>query len=639
MFFFSPLSIKQKIKYILIISTTSGVVLSSAIFIIHKMQILKRNTIQEITTLTHIIENDISTALVFNDHDTATETLSKLKINPDILMVYIFNNEKKKFASYQRHDSPDNQNIFLEKGSVFKWGNTTIDIVRSIEFDDEKYGTLLLKYNLMPIYNELKSDIIITLIFLVVALIFTFLMSFLLEKVISTPILDLKNIAKKISETNDHSIRAKKKYPDEIGELVDGFNLMLNEIQDRDIELKRQNELLERRVRQRTIQLDHRKNELEHTNLKLKDAVKKALEMTEKAETANKYKSIFFTNMTHEMRTPMNAILGFAELLEQRPVGDIEKEYINAISSAGKSLLALINEILDMSKIEAGKFELEIKPVNIAQILNETKQIFSKLAINKGLEFITNIDPDLPDILIIDGPRFRQILFNLLGNAVKFTQKGKIVLTVDVEKLKEPPETINFTMAIKDTGKGIDPDQVQTIFEAFKQHKNQQHNQYGGTGLGLTITKRLVQMMNGIIKVKSKPGKGSTFIIKIHNIKTGKITKNLKTNQKGTNTTSTTPPLLIKNTTNLYKFLKKHEKPLLRQLDELKETFITSKIADFAEYIIETGINNELEPLIRWGHNCSKSVSSFDVDKIMIQLNNFPELIKKLKNIAGQNNE
>lgn len=238
----------------------------------------------------------------------------------------------------------------------------------------------------------------------------------------------------------------------------------------------------------------------------------------EAAEYANHAKSEFLANMSHEIRTPMNAILGFAELLKNKVSDEIGIDYINGIVTGGKNLLLLINDLLDLSKIEAGKLELHYEAVNLHSLLSEFNQIFSYQAKKKDLKLVFEINPNLPKFLVLDHIRIRQILLNLLGNAIKFTHHGFVKLKVDTTENKEDDSKINVIFEIQDTGIGIAEEQKQKIFEAFYQLESQSSRNYGGTGLGLTITKRVIEMMKGEINLESKPGVGSTFRVYLNNI-------------------------------------------------------------------------------------------------------------------------
>ena len=236
----------------------------------------------------------------------------------------------------------------------------------------------------------------------------------------------------------------------------------------------------------------------------------------EAAIQANKAKSMFLANMSHEIRTPMNAIIGFSDLLFASIQDPKQRSQIEAIRSSGKNLLRLINDILDLSKIEAGKMAIQNERVNIHEIIKEVKTIFVHTTNEKGLQFIIDKAENIPSALLLDETRIRQILFNLIGNAIKFTDKGEVVLSLS-KKIKGPSK-IDLIIQVKDTGIGIPENQQHLIFEAFTQQEGQRSMQYGGTGLGLTITKRLVEMMGGNIELSSEFEKGSTFTITLPDI-------------------------------------------------------------------------------------------------------------------------
>ncbi len=255
------------------------------------------------------------------------------------------------------------------------------------------------------------------------------------------------------------------------------------------------------------------------TQIKLTEMALK--EAKEAAESANRAKSEFLANMSHEIRTPMNAVIGFSELLCSLITDKKHKGYLDSIQTAGKSLLTLINDILDLSKIEAGRLDIQYETVNPYSLFNELKQIFAVKIAEKNLEFIVDIDNALPPALILDEVRLRQVLLNLIGNAIKFTDKGYIKLSV---KIQIPPTPVEkgrlgrISLSVEDTGIGIPSEQQEMIFESFRQQDGQSTRKYGGTGLGLAITKRLVEMMNGQISVKSTVGKGSVFEIILRDV-------------------------------------------------------------------------------------------------------------------------
>ncbi|MCG8701479.1 MAG: transporter substrate-binding domain-containing protein, partial [Bacteroidales bacterium] len=229
----------------------------------------------------------------------------------------------------------------------------------------------------------------------------------------------------------------------------------------------------------------------------------------EQADLANKAKSEFLANMSHEIRTPMNAIQGFTDILKRRTTDKKSKDFLNIISSSSEMLLKLINDVLDMSKIEAGKFELHLTSCNLQDTCHHIFNIFSPVAIKKKVDFNMNCPKEIPGYLLFDETRLQQVLLNLIGNAVKFTESGEIIVSSYFENSSST--TIDLTIKIKDTGIGIPEDQLEDIFKPFEQARNQIHSQHGGTGLGLAITKRLINLMGGTIDVVSKVDKGTEF--------------------------------------------------------------------------------------------------------------------------------
>jgi len=235
------------------------------------------------------------------------------------------------------------------------------------------------------------------------------------------------------------------------------------------------------------------------------------VESKEIAEMANKAKSEFLANMSHEIRTPMNAILGFVELLQDHVIEPKYASYLKGVSIAGKNLLQLINDILDLSKIEAGQMDVQFEPVNLYTLCDELRQIFAVKMQERNLPLDIVINPDVPSSLVLDETRLRQILFNLTGNAFKFTEKGSVSILVDMGVYGDDNSKIALYIEVRDTGIGIPQDQQERIFEAFRQQEGQSTRRFGGTGLGLAITKRLVEMLKGTITVESTVSKGSSF--------------------------------------------------------------------------------------------------------------------------------
>ncbi len=277
------------------------------------------------------------------------------------------------------------------------------------------------------------------------------------------------------------------------------------------------------RFRKKTeIQLRHHQSHLEKIVLKRTNEIlntNKSLSLAkEQAEAANRAKSEFLANMSHEIRTPLNAVIGFSELLASMVEDKKQITFVEAIASGGRNLLILINDILDLSKIEAGKMEVNYIPVSLLNIISDIERIFSLKIMEKGLVFEVKIEKDLPEVILMDETRLRQILLNIVGNAIKFTNKGNVSLVLSRNKTVKEGQ-FDLEISIRDTGIGIPESEIRSIFAPFHQNKGQNNQQFGGTGLGLTIVKRLVEMMGGEISVSSEPGLGSNFKVVFHDVK------------------------------------------------------------------------------------------------------------------------
>lgn len=286
--------------------------------------------------------------------------------------------------------------------------------------------------------------------------------------------------------------------------------------------------LINHKLSQRNGELEQQIRERKEVEKALEKAVERAKEMTLKAEQASNSKSNFLANVSHEIRTPMNAILGFSEVLDEIISEPLQKKYISNIRESGKTLIMIINEVLDLSKIEAGRLKIEYNSSSVPALLNSLEQMFSARAGNKGIQIIVEHCEELPESLLLDEFRLRQIMINLIGNAIKFTDSGYIKIRSQCTYQNNTRSRLTLSLSVEDTGNGIPKDQQELIFLPFEQKKGQSAEKYGGSGLGLAICKKLTELMGGCIELKSEEKKGTTFTIHLNNVEVA-IAKSIST--------------------------------------------------------------------------------------------------------------
>ncbi len=471
-------SLVGKLTRILVFMIGVTLLVATITLFIREYRDLQSKLDEKLELTADMIGQNSSVAIIFDDKITAQEILRALEYDPEIIYAALESATGEALAEYRGHFNP----------RLYFWMNhlpKTRQVTRPIWHRGKVVGEITLSADLKKTYDLLLHNALINAFIVWLALSVAGIFVLRLQHVFLKPILRLADTARQIERDHDYNKRSDYIGNDEISDLAEAFNSML-------IEIQRTENLLEAKVSERTRQLEA---------------------ATHEAEAANAAKSQFLANMSHEIRTPMNAIYGLIELSLKHDLEPKIRNYLRKVEISSRSLMHIIDDILDISKLEAAKMEFENIPFSLEELLEQIRQINIDKCASKGLQ-LTFCYSRLNHLLIGDPRRLQQILVNLIGNAIKFTEQGEI--KVGFSEISRQGNRIGLVFTVMDTGIGIDPEHMPNLFKPFSQGDSSVTRNYGGTGLGLYIARQLIERMDGNIRVVSEKGLGSTFIFTVY---------------------------------------------------------------------------------------------------------------------------
>lgn len=512
-----PLSrtIRKKLLTVVLLTTLVALVVGLSAIILFNLHTDRRNFVADMDTQSELLGHMTAPALNFDDKQLALQNLNLLKIRPGVRAAAIYDAQGRLFASYRA--PADSQEVpQTSRNESVNFDGTALVVSKPIMQDGAFIGTVYLRAN-FALLDKVLGYLEIASVVLLVAMLSALVFSLPLQRSVTDPVLAIADIARDVVTRRDYSQRAHKTSDDEVGALVDSFNNMLAEIERSTRELENSNREIAREVSERS----HAQQEVMRLNVELEERVHERTAQLEETNTqlelskiaadqANQAKSAFLSSMSHELRTPLNAILGFAQLCgsDSLPVTEEQKkEFITHIIKAGKHLLVLINEVLDLAKVESGTLSLSLEPVSLAEVMAECRTMIAPLAHKRAVQISLPLE-DSPWVQA-DRTRLKQVLLNLLSNAIKYNREGGAVVVSYSEGAAD-----RVRIAVQDTGAGILESQMSQLFQPFNRLA-QENKGEEGTGIGLVVSKRLVELMNGKIGVTSSSGLGSVFWIEL----------------------------------------------------------------------------------------------------------------------------